>query len=76
MCKKRLKQNKLNKMHPGGLEPPTYQLTAERIIQSRDGDGVNLDNKEYFILIKFKFTISARQDDKKTKRQESKRVRG
>ena len=52
MCKKRLKQNKLNKMHPGGLEPPTFQLTAERIIQSRHGDDVSLDNKEDLILIK------------------------
>ena len=40
MCKKRLKQNKHYKMLPGGLEPPTFQLTAEGAILSRHGGDV------------------------------------
>ena len=68
MCQKRLKQNKLNKMHPGGLEPPIFQLTAKCIIKSRHGDDVRLNN---FIFIKFKFTVHY----KMTRQQDGMRIR-
>ena len=35
---------------PGGLEPPTFRLTAERANQLRHGDTLVLENNIYFIV--------------------------